>query len=98
MVNMGDLRPEVVDQAAGDPADVIVAVGFLERARAPERVVHEGDREPAAVFNANVVFGTSRIRLARQDAHSVAERVKRARVRFGIDLRAAERAEPSASA
>src|SRR5205814_9234862 len=73
VMNVRDIRPEVVDDAAGDGADLFVQVCLLERARAAERVVHPDDAQAVALLGANIVFGPARILVAGEDDDLVAE-------------------------
>ena len=89
VMNVRDIGLEVVEDAAGDTVDGVIAVGLRERTRVAEGIVHRNDAQALALLATNLVFGPPRILLAREDDDFVAEIVpQRACVCMRVDLAA----------
>ena len=73
MVNVRDVRPEVIDQPRRDGADCLVPIGVFERARVAERVVHPRDLEAVVRFGTNGVLSAAWILLACEHEDLVAK-------------------------
>ena len=92
VVDMGDVRTNLVDEVGGQGGDGWVLVRFLERTRLAKRVVDPSHAQTVAALIANAVLGRIETVLSGQDRDVVAIRIaqpcrERMSVRLGSTTR-----------
>src|SRR5215472_6687198 len=97
MMNMGDVGPEPIDDAASKRINPLVAIRLLEAPCVPKRVVDPDNLQSLLIFLTHVVLRAREVAVTRQHDDVVAEVMAQGQpVRIRVDLTTALRARRKA--